>query len=167
MKENYQLSEEKIDLLKHIAKIQSDDLKYHRDFQHKIFVWSSNILLIIIGSLLISKQSQSIIWITYGFLGRLIATFTVFVIVIFSIKWQTRHRIWHEEHREVINKIDNLFHCYEKGYFDPVGEIRIFPERWVNSVKKDRSVIKRLTSINYGSATAILGLLVFAMIWFS
>ncbi|MEE4356616.1 MAG: hypothetical protein V2I97_09105 [Desulfococcaceae bacterium] len=97
----------------------------------------------------------------------MIASFTVVSIVIFSVKWQTRHRIWHQEHLDVIQKIDKLFHCHEKGWFDPLGEIRIFPERWVSSVKKDRSSFKRLTSINYVSATAILGLLAFAMIWIS
>ncbi len=49
---DFQLSEEKIDLLKHIEQIQRDNFKYHRDFQNKIFIWSSNILLIVIGALL-------------------------------------------------------------------------------------------------------------------
>jgi hypothetical protein len=168
MKETVQLSEEKVDLLKHIELTQRDDLKYHRDFQYKIFVWSGNILLILIGALLITKPTENIVWTIYGFLGRLTASLTVIAIVIFSVKWQNRHRKWHQENRQVISKIDILLHCYEKGYFASSEEISLFPERWNDSSEmEDISIFKRIRNVNYISATMFLGLLAVVMIWVS
>jgi len=102
--------------LKHIEQSQRYDLRYHRDFQYKIFTWASNILLVLIGALLITKPTENVVWSLYGIFGRFTASLTVVAIVVFSVKWQNRHRKWHQEHREVISKIDLLLHCYEKGY---------------------------------------------------
>jgi len=157
---------DKIDLLKHMEKIQRDELNYRRDREHKIFTWSSNILLILIGALLITKPSESVVWLAYGFWGKVVTSVVVILLVVFSMQWQSRNRRWHAENGGVIQRIDYLLHYYEDGYFDPVGEITIFPGNWWTDYHTgDIRIIKRLWSVNYVSATAVLGLLALAMIW--
>jgi len=162
--ENVQMSEEKMELLKHILSLQNEDMNYHRDFQYKIFTWSSNMLGVLIGALLITQSNTPVVWEAYGIWGRIVASATVIIVTLFSLRWQTRHRQWHQEQRDVMTTIYKLLHCYDKGYFDPAGELTIFPERWLNE-KKDRTLSVRWKAINYISATLLLGLFAIFMIW--
>jgi len=157
---------DKIDLLKHMELIQRSNVEYRSEREHNIFSWSSNILLVLIGALLITKPSESVVWTAYGLLGRVVASIAVALLVAFSIQWQNRNRKQRYENAEVIQRIDHLLHYYEKGYFDLKSEATILPERWVTVYPlKDLSIAKRLRSTTYPAATAILGLLAIAMIW--
>ncbi len=159
---------DKIDLLKHMELIQRSNVQYRSEREHNVFSWSSNILLVLIGALLITKPSESVVWSTYGLWGRIVASIAVVLLVAFSVQWQNRNRRQQRENGEVIQRIDHLLHYYEKGYFDPKGEITIFPEHWATVYpSKDLSITKRLRSTTYPAATAILGLLAIAMIWVS
>ena len=160
------IAEDKTDLLKHMEIIQRSELNYRREREYKIFIWSSNILLALIGVLLVTKPSESVVWLPYGLWGKIITSVIVMLLVIFSVKWQNRNRKWHTENGHVIQKIDSLLHYYERGYFDPTGEEAIFPENWwTDYPTEDLRLVKRLRSVNYVSATAILGLLAIIMIW--
>jgi ABC-type transport system involved in Fe-S cluster assembly fused permease/ATPase subunit len=160
------ITEDKVDLLKHMELIQRAELNQRREREYKIFTWSSNILLALIGALLIARQSQGIVWLQYGFWGKVTASITVVLLVIFSVQWQNKNRRWHIENGGTIQRIDYLLHYYEKGHFDPEGEVTIFLERWREGYSmEDLRIVKRLTSVNYVSATAILGFLAIVMIW--
>jgi hypothetical protein len=157
---------DKIDLLKHMEMIQRSNVQHRIEREQSVFSWSSNILLVLIGALLIAKPSESAVWSSYGLWGRVVATIAVILLVTFSIQWQNRNRRLQRENGEVIQRIDHLLHYFEKGYFDPNGELTIFPEHWATAYPtKDLGVTKRLRSTTFPAATAILGLLAIAMIW--
>jgi hypothetical protein len=63
--------------------------------------------------------------------------------------------------------MQRLFHCYEKGYFDPSNEeFILFPARWSNSEgEKPHSFVQRMFAANFVSATVILGILTVVMVW--
>jgi hypothetical protein len=158
--------EDKIDLLKHMELIQRDELNQRRELEYKVFAWSSNILLALIGALLITKQSEGVVWLSYGIWGRVVASITIASLVVFSMQWQNKNRKWHQENGSVIQRIDCLLHYYDKGYFDPTGEVTIFPENWrTGYTSTNLKIVERLRSVNYISATALLGLLALIMIW--
>lgn len=62
------------------------------------------------------------------------------------------------------NEIDFL-RKREEGYFDPSRDEPLFPERWKQRGKRELKLKKRILSVNYVSATALLGVLAVAMIW--
>jgi hypothetical protein len=55
----------KIDILKHIHKEQWSEVQYRREREYRIFTWTSNILLALIGALLITKLPENIVWKPY------------------------------------------------------------------------------------------------------
>lgn len=159
----------KIDLLKHFQSRMRDETKVLRERQDKIFTWSNNILLLVIGALLIVDRSKSVVWSTQGSLGKAIASLAILVLVWFSLRWQQRLRNWQEESVEVENKIEKLLHCYDKGFYGTEDGVALYPERWAQPREYHRRISfrKRILRVNYVSATALLGILAVAMIWFS
>ncbi len=159
----------KIDILKHFHIKAREGINFHRDRQDKVFMWASNIFLLVIGALLIIDQSKSLVWSGQGVLGKSVASVTIFVLIVFSIRWQQRNRKWQEESVEVLEKIETLLHCFDKGYFGTPDDVTLFPERWAKprDAHKRLNLKKRIFRVNYVSATILLGLLAIAMIWLS
>jgi small-conductance mechanosensitive channel len=160
---------DKVDLLKHMELIQRAEVRSRHEREHSVFNWSSNILLVLIGALLIVKPSEGAVWLAYGLWGKAIASIAVLALVWFSIQWQNRNRKWQRENGAVIQRIDRLLHYYDKGFFDPTGENAILPEHWwADHYPTDTlTLAKRLTSTTFPAATAILGFLAVVMIWVS
>jgi hypothetical protein len=156
---------DRVDLLKHLYKRARDEIDFLRKRQDRIFTWSSSILVALIGALLIIDPSKNPAWSSQGHWGKLVASIAVLVFVAFSIRWQQRNRQWHRENAEVATRIEHLFHCFEEGYFDPSREEPLFPERWKQRGKRELKLKKRILSVNYVSATALLGVLAIVMIW--
>ena len=82
----------KVELLKHFHQMARDEVNSFRERQDKIFTWSSSILFVVIGALLVIDQSKTLLWSSQGFAGKLIASLAVLVVVLFSIRWQQRCR---------------------------------------------------------------------------
>lgn len=160
---------DKIDLLKHMELIQRAEVRSRHEREQNVFSWSSNILLVLIGALLIVKPSEGAVWLAYGVWGKTIASMTVLVLVWFSIRWQNRNRRWQRENGAVIQRIDRLLHYYDKGFFDSAEETAILPEHWwTDHYPTDTlTLAKRLTSTTFPAATAILGFLAIVMVWVS
>lgn len=161
------MTDEKIDLLKHMEMLQRQELNYRREMQYRIFTWSSTMLLAAIGTLLITKPSESPIFVPYGVWGRIMASLAIGLLVVFAVRWQALNRRWHSENGAVIQRIDDLLHYYDKGYFDPKGEMSILPEHWADYSRKPMSTFKIILTENYILATSLLGLLTLAVIWVS
>ena len=160
--------EQRIDLLKHMELIQRQAAENRDEREFRIFSWTSNILLLLIGALLIAKPSEYVVWWEYGIWGRLVASIAVAFLVVFSMQWQNRNRKWRQENGRAIQRIDRLLHYYDSEYFDPAGEISVLPKEWETEyLDKDLRIVRRLASTTYPSATAILGLLAVVMIWVS
>ena len=106
-----------IDLLWFFYSQSRDEIRFLRERQDKIFTWSSNVLILIIGVLLVIDPTRVIIWSNLGVLGQIIASISIFLIVIFSVRWQQRNRSWQEENKEVVNRIAVLLHCFDKSFF--------------------------------------------------
>jgi len=84
----------------------------------------------------------------------------------FCVNWQQRNRKWIQENGEVVNKIEELLHCFEKGYFDSAGELTLFPDNWrFSATLKRKSFVRRIFFANYVSGTIFLGLLTVVMVW--
>ena len=160
-------SELRVDLLKHMELIQREELKYRRELQYKIFAWSNSIFLLLIGALLVTNPSENAVWLSFGFWGKLVASATVLLTVVFSLQWQNRNRKLHVDTAGVIKRIDCLLHYFDKGYFDPQKEITIFPQHWSDYGEEKVNIKTRLGTINYASATTMLGGLAIAMVWLS
>ena len=58
--------ENKINTLKFIYQDQRGEMEYRREREYRIFAWSSSLLTALIGALLITKQSDLVIWQTYN-----------------------------------------------------------------------------------------------------
>lgn len=159
-------SSDKIELLRFLYEDRIGEVKFLRERQEKIFAWSSNIFMALIGALLIIEPSKAPVW-AFTVQSKFVASLAIIVLIIFSMRWQQRTRRWHNESGQVIQSMQRLFHCYEKGYFDPNNEeFILFPLRWSNSEgEKPRNFFQRMFAANFVSATVILGVLTIVMVW--
>lgn len=161
--------ENKVDLLKFIYQDQRGEMEYRREREYRIFVWSSGLLTALIGALLITKQSDVVVWQSYSAWGNVVASAAVILISAFSSLWHHRNRRFRGQNAKVIARISRLLHCYDTGYFDKSGTA-LFPPEWSQFGKnKNKSKFRRLlnyiSAINYTSATLLLGALALMMIW--
>src|SRR4030095_8016079 len=149
---------DKIDLIKFLYEDRIDEIKFLRERQEKIFAWSSNIFMALIGALLIIEPSKAPVW-AFTVQSKSIASLAIAVLIFFSVWWQQRTRHFHYENGQVMQKLQRLLHCYEKGYFDPNNdEFILFPLHWSSSEgEKPRTFIQRMFVANFVSATLILG----------
>jgi len=159
----------RLDVLKHLHSRAYDQISFHRQRQDKIFLWSSNVFLLVIGALLIVDQATSVAWSGQGFLGKTVASVAILVLLVFSMRWQQRNREWQEESVEVLDNIEHLFHCFDEAYFGTPDGVPLFPKRWEKQPGSERrlNLAQRIVRVNYVSATFLLGILTIAMIWFS
>jgi lipopolysaccharide export LptBFGC system permease protein LptF len=81
----------KIDILKHVMEDQRGEVQYRREREYRIFTWSSNILLALIGALLVTRQPEGVVWKSYGGWGNIVASAAVVLIVAYSAAWQLRN----------------------------------------------------------------------------
>jgi len=163
------LTENKMDILKFVFQDQRKEMEYRREREYRIFAWSSSIFTALIGALLITRQTGSVIWQTYGIWGNLVASIAVILITVYSGLWQTRNSRFRGQNAQVISRINKLLHCFEKGYFDNSGEA-LFPDEWTGYGKsKSKSsfskFLARVFAVNYTSATVVLGVLALIMLW--
>ena len=163
------VNSEKINLLMHLHLVTRDELNSLRHRQTNIFNWSSYVFIFVIGGLAVVDQSRVPLWANGGLFGKIIASLTLFFMVIFSIQWQQRTRGYQEEVSETLNKIEKSLHCFDKGYFDAKSNNTLYPERWgkPKNYHKRVNFWKRVFRVNYISATVLLGVLAIAMIWLS
>ena len=163
------LTENKIDILKFVFQDQRNEMQYRREREYRIFTWSSSILSALIGALLITRQTGSIIWQPFGVWGNLVASAAVVLITIYSVLWHSRNNRFRGQNAQVISRINKLLHCFEKGYFDNSGTA-LFPDVWTDygksrSKSSFRKLLGRILAVNYTSATVLLGILALIMIW--
>jgi cytochrome bd-type quinol oxidase subunit 2 len=107
----------KIDILKFILQHQQGEKDRRREREYRIFTWSSSLLFVLIGALLITKQNEIILWEPYGSPGNYIASIAVILLVIYSIAWQIKHNKSRAQNSEVISRIEEFLHCFDEGYF--------------------------------------------------
>jgi len=166
--------ETKVDLLKFFYSQSQNEIKFLRERQDKIFIWSSNLFVLIIGALLIIDSSKELIWSSLGWGGRIVASIGVLVIAIFSVRWQQRNRAWQEENKTVVNRIALLLHCFDEDYYQTNGSIgpeneSLFQKRWdvkdAEYRKKSKNFWEKILPINYVSITYLLSILVILLMW--
>jgi hypothetical protein len=165
MKQEDISTSEKIEILRHIHLMQRDEIMYRRDREFKVFTWCSSILFALIGALLITKQSEAIVWESYGFLGKTIASMAVIALVIFSIKWQNTQKNFARKNARVIANINKLLYCFEDAIFSPQEGESILPKEWADWGKSKPKSSTRLFQSNKITATALLGVFAVLMIW--
>ena len=154
----------KVELLKFVYQDQRGELKYRREREHRIFTWSSSILLALIGALLITKGTETLIWKPYGIWGNVVASAAVVLVVAYSTVWQLRTTRLRGHNAQVVSRISVMLHCFEEGYFEPEGAA-LFPDHWGDYGRKGVKLRRRLFAANYVSATFLLGVLALFMIW--
>jgi hypothetical protein len=156
---------DKIDILKFFRSAQHNELMYRRERAYKIFTWSSNILLALIGALLITKQSESPFFAVYGIWGKVIVSGAVLTIVAYTIYWQTENRRWHKQNSRIMARIDNIFRLYDENYYTSGDNSTILPKELKGWGSETVNLRTQLFSTNYASATALIGVLAILMIW--
>lgn len=167
-KHNEPLSKDKIDLLLYMENAQRQEIRQRDARQQEIFKWTNSILIAIMGALLVTKQSEALIWGAYGLTGKLMASLIIIYLTYFSIRWQIRNRKYDSENGAVIQRIDYLLHFYDKDYFDPDAKISILPERWLKEYPRPKekvTFLSRIKTFNITSATLIFGCLTLLMLW--
>ena len=162
-------AETKLDILKFVFQDQRNEMQYRREREYRIFTWSSSILSALIGALLITKQTGTMIWQSYGAWGNLVASAAVVLITIYSVLWHFRNDKFSGQNAQVVSRINKLLHCFEKGYFDKSGTA-LFPDEWTHYGKDKKKspfqkVLGRIFAVNYTSSTVLLGILALIMIW--
>lgn len=153
----------KIDILKFIYQDQRGEMEYRRERVYRIFTWSSNILLALIGALLITKQTDTLVWESYGGWGNMVASAAVVLVVVYSSMWQFRNSRLRGRNAQVISRINVLLHCFDKGYFGP-EDAALYPDQW-RDYGRGLTVRRRVFGVNYFSAVLLLGILALIMIW--
>lgn len=162
------LSDAQLDILKFIHEDQRSEIQYRREREYRIFTWASSILSALIGALLITKRTD-LVWNAYGVWGNVVASLAVLLIVIYATLWLARTERFRGQNAQVISRISQLLHCFEKGYFT-ADETPLFPGSWGGyGDNSQRSALhrapRRLFDANYISATVLLGVLAIVMIW--
>jgi hypothetical protein len=166
MKLQYPNVETKIEILKFIYQDQRSEVEYRREREHKIFTWSSNILLVLIGALMVTKQSETLVWKSYGIWGSVIVSAAVVLIVMYSLIWQLRTNKMRGQNAQVISRISAILHCFDKGFYDQ-SEAALFPDDWSSYGRNKVTFRRRLFTANYASAIFLLGIMALIMIWVS
>lgn len=156
---------EKVDILKHLYSIQTQELMFRREREFKIFSWSTTLFIGLIVILLVLKKDEIVAWRMYGIGGRLTATVTAMFLGMFSIGWQNRERRLGNRHASVIAKINKIFHCFEEGYFEIDSNEALYPKRWINWGGANISSFQRYFRANLVTATWFLCFLGVLMIW--
>ena len=156
--------ETKLDILKHIQEDQRGEMEYRREREYRIFTWSSNILLALIGALLITKQTETLVWKHYGGAGNVVASAAVVLIVVYSVTWQNRNNNFRGQNAQVISRISKILHCFDQGYYDSEST-SLYPNSWANYGWTKVTLRSRLFAVNYVSATYLLVILAMIMIW--
>ena len=154
----------RIDILKFIHQYQRGEIHYRREREYRIFTWSSNILLVLIGALLITKQTETLVWKPYGGWGNAVASAAVILVVAYSMMWQFRNSKLRGYNARVTSRIGELLHCFDQGYFGSEAEA-LYPDHWGNYGQTGVKLHRRLLAVNYVSATFLLGILALIMIW--
>ena len=158
-------NDSKVDILKFLYQDQRNEMEYRRQREYRIFTWSSNILLALIGALLITKQTETLVWKQYGYWGNIIASAAVLLIVVYSTIWQFRNTKFRGWNASVICRVGQILRYYEKGYFSPEKNESLLPEHWAQYGDEEVKLHGRLLSTNYVSATFWLSILALIMIW--
>lgn len=160
-------NEKNLEIMFHFHKDQMQELMFRRDREFKIFTWSGTIFLSLMGLLLIVKQSEKILWLQFGIIGKTIATVTVLLLVFYSISWQNRERKLGNRNAKVVAKINKLLHCFDKNYFDIENDETLLPLEWKKWGQADIFSFSRFFRANLITATWLLGSLAICTIWFS
>lgn len=157
--------EDKIDILKFIYTEQIGELNFRRAREFKIFAWSGAIFIGLIALLLVFKKTETVIWKLYGVEGKIIASFSIIALGVFSIMWQNRERSFGNGNARVVAKINKLLHCFDEGYFGLNNNDTLFPLEWVPWGQANIKSARRMFRANLVTATWFLCLLCLFMIW--
>lgn len=158
-------SKTKIELLKYLHRDQREEIHYRREREYRVFTWSSSILLILIGALLITKQSENIVWEPYGNFGSVGASLAVVLLVAFSIRFQFKNHKYRGQNARIVARINMLLHCFDEGFFDSEETSSLFPKNWIYYGRHHDKLRDRLFQANFTAATFLLGVIAVAMIW--
>ena len=154
---------EKYQILMHAETMQRNELANRREDERRVFTWSNTILLALIGMLLIVRQSEDVIWSSFGFQGKILVSLAIAVIVIFSITWQNRHQHYYKQNARVLVRIEKILHYYDEGFFS--NEMTaLLPNEWARWGQENTSPIRILSTLG-GRATFILGVLTIIVVW--
>ena len=157
----------KIDVLKFMLENQINELNFRREREYRIFTWISSILFALIGGLLVYREEGGVLLGTYGFVGRVIGSVTVFLLVTFSISWQNRNNKYRGQNAQTIAHISKLLHCFEEGFYDPEHNTALFRNEWADYGQSHLRFASRFFHANFVTATFFLGVLAILMIWFT
>lgn len=153
--------------LRFFYEMSKKEIDFLRDRQHKIFVWTSSILLASIGLLLISNNDQHLLFDFSLTNNKIIFSFIVSFYSSMSIIWIYRNRSWHRDHMIILTKIEKVLKAYKKGYYlgDEYLE-SLFPEKWLtHNQNEQRSSFRKLISSDYNVALLILSVFTLTAIW--
>ena len=120
-----------LEILKLAYETQIQALNYHLNYGFKLFSWLTTIQLGLIAFLL-----------TYGgglnFAKRLLFSFAIFVITIFTYSWQRSNRIEGREHADSLSFISELLYLKKKDAFG--GGRAVFEKKWhiEESIRRDQ-----------------------------
>ena len=157
----------KFEMIRFLCQIQFEELNFRREREYRIFTWSSSILFALIGALLIYRQNAQEVLTTYGVTGKLIASATVLLLVLFSISWLGRNRKSRGQNAKVIANISKILRCYDDGFYDLENKSALFPKEWEVYGESHTKFKSRFLQANFSTAIFFIGMLALLMIWLS
>lgn len=160
-------SDREIDILLHLHQIQYAEANFRRARELKVFFWSSSLFLSVIGILLVVDNTKTVIWESFGYSGKIVATITLLLIGIFSIAWQNRERRFENVQKKLIAKINKQLGVFDKGAFGLDEEETLYPneDKWINWGAANLYTVGRYARGNLVTATWILAVLSILMVW--
>jgi len=138
----------KPDVLKLAYDTQVKWVDYHNELTHRIFSWSTSLLLAIITLLAALGPKISDI-------HRWILTIAILIVTAFVYNWQRTNGAEKKEHIDNLCFIDDLFHLREPGYYG--GSRGVY--------EKIRHAEKFLDLNAFHITLFLLAVLTLAMIW--
>ncbi|NLF67619.1 MAG: hypothetical protein GX575_01050 [Candidatus Anammoximicrobium sp.] len=149
--------------LLHFNQIYWERLNYHREKEYRIFVWTSAILLGGIAALVVSKQGEMPIYLRYGALGRVGASFALLVWTGLSVVLQVRERNFGNAYVAVIVRISQLLGGFDEGRTGD-GQSAL-PKEWEAWTSETRTNICGMLKRNYIPVTCTLGAFAVVLLW--
>lgn len=158
---------QELEILFHLHRIQYEEANFRRMREIKIFSWSSSLFVAIIGILIAVDQTKTVLWGSFGLWGKLIVTTIILFFAVFSIIWQNRERRFENEQKRLISKINKLLFVFEDGCFGLENGETLYSneKRWTNWGEAKLKTAKRYFRGNFITATWMLALLAIVTVW--
>lgn len=149
---------DKTQILLKVLEMQDDGLTRASEREQQIFQWSSTMLLAVFAGIvtLATASDRKAL----PLMAKPLISLVILIPVILSIIWIFRCRKKAMEYARVFEKIEEILHLFEAGYYGPAS---LLPAHWSGQLVK--TIRKSKTPVYYTVILLFLAICVIVSIW--